>query len=137
MRAGQLAKLAGVSTDTLRYYERRGLLPPPRRTASNYRDYEPRAVQRVLLVRHALSLSFTVAELEKLLAVRNRGGAPCRNARALLARKLDDLDRRLGELRNLRRTLRTTLADWDARLSRTPDGARAGLLEAIPQRRSR
>jgi DNA-binding transcriptional MerR regulator len=135
MRSGQLARLARVSTDTLRYYERRGLLPRPTRGANNYRDYRPDALERVLLVRRALALSFSVAEMAQLLAVRNRGGAPCRAARELLARKLDGLEVRLRELRQLRRSLRDTLADWDARLLRTPPGSRARLLEAIPQRR--
>src|SRR5207253_7700218 len=66
--------VTGVQTCALPIYERRGLLPLPRRSANNYREYPPAALERVLLVRRALSLSFTVAELEKLLAVRNRGG---------------------------------------------------------------
>lgn len=131
MRARQLARKAGVSTDTLRYYERRGLLPLPPRSANNYRDYPDAALERVLLVRRALALSFTVGDLARLFAVRNRGGAPCRAARELLARKLDDLDVRLAELRKLKRSLRATLADWDARLLRTPDGSPALLLESI------
>jgi len=135
MKSGQLARLAGVSTDTLRYYERRGLLPRPVRGANNYRDYPPDALDRVLLVRRALALSFSVSEMAQLFAVRNRGGAPCRTARALLARKLDGLEVRLRELHALKRSLRATLADWDARLLRTPPGGRARLLESIPRQR--
>ena len=131
LRAGELAGMVGVSTDTLRYYERRGLLPLPERRENGYRDYARSAVDRVLLIRRALALGLTVDELGRLLRVRDRGGAPCVNARALLAEKLAQLDARLVELQDLRRVLRATLADWDSRLSRTATGARAGLLEAI------
>jgi DNA-binding transcriptional MerR regulator len=131
LRAGELAGMVGVSTDTLRYYERRGLLPLPPRRENGYRDYPRSAIDRVLLIRRALALGLTVDELGRLLRVRDRGGAPCRSARALLAEKVEQLEARLVELQDLRRVLRATLADWDARLVRTPAGARAGLLDAI------
>jgi DNA-binding transcriptional MerR regulator len=85
---------------------------------------------RVQLIRRALALGISVAELAQLVSVRDRGGAPCRKARSLLAGKLELLDARIVELRALRRTLRATLGDWDSRLARTPEGARASLLEA-------
>ena len=130
LKAGALAKRVGVSTDTLRYYERQGLLPAPPRAANGYRTYPATALARVQLIRRALALGISVAELAQLLRVRDRGGAPCRSARSLLAEKLALLDRRMVELRALRRTLRVTLDDWDSRLARTPAGARASLLEA-------
>jgi DNA-binding transcriptional MerR regulator len=139
-RAGELADAAGVSTDSLRFYERKGLLPSPPRTASNYRQYPRAALDRVLLIRRALGLGITVAELSQLLRVRDRGGAPCRNARALLAEKLEQLEERLKELQSLREALTNTLAEWDARLATTPPGVRAGLLEAVsskPETRSK
>jgi len=131
MRSGELSKLAGVSSDTLRFYERRGLLPLPARAENGYRSYSRAALDRVLLIRRALGLGISVAELGQLLRVRDRGGAPCHNARALLARKLEQLEERLAELHALRQALRETLQDWDAKLAKTPVGARAGLLEAI------
>jgi DNA-binding transcriptional MerR regulator len=131
-RSGQLAKAAAISSDSLRFYERRGLLPLPPRTESGYRAYPPSALDRVLLIRRALSLGLSIDELVRLLRVRESGGAPCRNARTLLAQKIDQLDTRLKELKMLRKTLRATLRDWDARLARTPPGVRAGLLEAVP-----
>ena len=130
-RAGQLAHLAGVSTDTLRYYERRGLLPLPPRSDGGYRLYPAAALRRVLLVRRALALGLSVKELAALLRVRDAGGVPCRNARQVLATKLETLDVRLRELQALRRTLRATLSDWDARLAAAPAGTRAGLLDSI------
>jgi DNA-binding transcriptional MerR regulator len=137
IRPGELAKAAGISTDSLRFYERKGLLPLPPRTDAGYRQYPATALDRVLLIRRALDLGFSTEELAKLLRVRERGGVPCGNARALLASKLEQLGQRLEELRLLRQTLRRTLADWDGRLARTPTGMRAGLLEAVTfQRRT-
>jgi DNA-binding transcriptional MerR regulator len=130
-RAGELAHLAGVSTDTLRYYERRELLPLPPRSDGGYRLYPEAALRRVLLVRRALALGLSVNELAALLRVRNAGGVPCRKARELLATKLEMLDLRLRELQALRRTMRATLSDWDARLAAAPAGTRAGLLDSM------
>jgi DNA-binding transcriptional MerR regulator len=131
-RSGELAEATGVSRDTLRHYERLGLLPRPRRTRSNYRQYAPDAVQRVQLIQRALSVGFSLAELTRVLRVRDAGGAPCRQVRALAADKLREIDRRLGELVAMRQLLKQLIVDWDERLKRTPDGQRAGLLELLP-----
>lgn len=132
LRSGELAKATGVSTDTLRHYERLGLLSRARRTLSNYRQYPPDAVQRVELIQRALSVGFILAELARVLRVRDAGGAPCQHVRALAADKLDQIDRRLRELVAMRKLLKQIIADWDERLKRTPDGQRAGLLELLP-----
>jgi DNA-binding transcriptional MerR regulator len=131
MRAGELARAAGVSTDTLRHYERKGVLARPRRSANGYREYPPEALARVLLVRRALGVGFTLAELARILRVRDRGGAPCREVRELAAAKLADVEEQLGSLAALRDELRATLEGWDTRLSKTSDGGRAGLLDAL------
>jgi DNA-binding transcriptional MerR regulator len=131
VRAGELARAAGVSTDTLRHYERKGVLQKPRRSPNGYREYPPDALARVLLVRRALAYGFTLGELALVLRARERGAAPCREVRALAAAKLSDVEARLGELKALRDELRSTLSDWDSRLSETADGGRAGLLESL------
>jgi DNA-binding transcriptional MerR regulator len=131
MRAGELARAAGVSTDTLRHYERKGVLGRPRRAANGYRQYPPEALERVLLVRRALGVGFTLDELARVLSVRERGAAPCREVRALAAAKLAEVEERLAELAALRGELRATLEEWDARLTRTAAGGRAGLLESL------
>jgi len=137
VRAGELARAAGVSTDTLRHYERKGVLGRPRRSANGYREYPPEALGRVLLVRRALSFGFTLDELARVLRTRERGGAPCREVRALAAGKLGEVESRLRELRALRGELRAILGEWDERLSGATDGARAGLLESLAGRRVR
>lgn len=132
MFSGQLAKLAGVSADTLRHYERIGVLLSPRRTDGGYRLYPADALARVQLIRRALSMGFSLPELVKILKVRDRGGAPCKQVRALAESKLRELDERLEELNQLRSHLADWIVAWDERLSRTPDGERAGLLEMLP-----
>jgi DNA-binding transcriptional MerR regulator len=131
LRSGQLARLTGVSTDTLRVYERRGLLPKARRSPNGYREYPPEAAHRVRLVRRALAIGFTLEELRQILNVRDRGGAPCREVRAIAGRKLELLEARIEELAGARDRLSDIVARWDRVLAETPQGARAALLEAL------
>jgi DNA-binding transcriptional MerR regulator len=132
-RSGELAGLAGVSTDTLRHYERKGVLASPRRSANGYRVYPMGALERVQLVRRALCVGFTLDELARILREREKGSAPCRQVRALAAGKLAEVETRLGELIMIRDELRSTLEDWDAWLAQTSAGERAGLLDALAQ----
>lgn len=131
MRSGELAKRLGISPDTLRHYERKRLLAPPHRTSGGYRVYGEEAVDRVLLVRRALAVGFSLDELARIFAIRDRGGAPCNKVRALAGEKLMEIEQRIRDLRQLRKTLRRLTADWDARLARS-NGGRAALLESLP-----
>src|SRR5205085_11549934 len=112
----ELARQTGVSTDTLRHYEHKGLLPKPERAASGYRRYSPDSAARVLLIQRALVVGFSLDELARVLGERDKGGAPCRSVRALVGARLEDLDRRLAELVALRAELRAIVDDWDGRL---------------------
>jgi DNA-binding transcriptional MerR regulator len=129
LRPGALARLAGVSKDTLRHYERKGLLAP-RRSSNGYREYPQEALGRVHLVQRALSVGFTLDELSRLLHIRYQGGAPCRQVRALAAAKLESMEVQLRDLTTLRDHLRELIGEWDARLAQTPSGKRAWLLES-------
>lgn len=131
LRSGELAKLAGVSTDTLRHYERLGVLPAARRQANGYREYDPDAIEHLRLVRSALAVGFTLTELARILQVRRRGGVPCREVRNLAAGKLSEIDALLRDMTEMRNRLRATLKGWDARLERAGAGEPAGLLEAL------
>jgi DNA-binding transcriptional MerR regulator len=88
------------------------------------------------MVRRALALGFSLAELARIFRVRERGGTPCREVRRMAEGKLEELDRRLADLASLRDHLRRLLADWDRRLDATPEGMRAGLLETLGERPS-
>jgi len=126
-----VARATGVSTDTLRHYERKGLLPRVQRTATGYRRYSAAAIERVLLIQRALVVGFSLEDLKRVLTVREQGGAPCRSVRALVGERLEALTRRIEELIALRDGLRELLAEWDGRLATTPQGRRAHLLETL------
>jgi MerR family copper efflux transcriptional regulator len=130
-RSSELAQLAGVSTDILRFYERQSLLAKPPRTSGNYRLYPAEALNRVRLVRGGLSLGFSVAELRQLLAVRDRGGIPCLQARKLAKSKLETIERDIRELQSLRKVLQKALREWDKKINTGPVVARLGLLETF------
>ena len=134
MRSGQLARLTGLSTDTLRHYERLGLLPLPRRTSGNYREYLPASQQRVELIQRALSVGFSLTELKAILAVRDKGGAPCRHVRDLMRSKIRDVNQQIRNLVSLRVELNRLSNEWDKRLQRTKPSQVARLLEAVPPR---
>ena len=136
LRSGELARLAGVSTDTLRHYERKGVLVAPRRSRNGYREYGAEALDRVLLVRRALIVGFTLDELARILKQRDGGRAPCREVRQLAVSKLAEIEERLKEMATVRDELRATIKDWDARLKRTIDGNQARLLEALADNQS-
>lgn len=118
-RAGELAQLTGVSTDTLRHYERKGLLAA-RRLPNGYRVYAAQAVERVRLIRSALAVGFGLDELARVLRVRDAGGAPCRQVRAFAANRLAELERLIDELCATRDELRELLQSWDQRLAGSP-----------------
>ena len=132
--AKALARATGVSTDTLRHYERKGLLARVHRTASGHRRYSLATVDRVLLIQRALVVGFSLNDLGRVLAVRDRGGAPCHNVRALVGERLDAMEQQIADLVILRDELRTLLADWDVILSNTPTGKPAHLLDSLGAR---
>ena len=131
LRSGELARLAGVSTDTLRHYERKGVLAAPRRSINGYREYPAEALDRVLVVRRALSVGFTLDELASIFKRRDRGGVPCRQVRELATAKLAEIETRLSEMEAVRDDLKAAIKGWDSRLAETPAGERAGLLESL------
>lgn len=131
LRSGELARLAGVSTDLLRHYERIGIVPRPERALNGYRQYPAITLDRVHAVRRSLTLGFSLPELARIFAIRDRGGAPCRKVRDLAEKKLRQVEQSLTEMKALRRQLRDTLLDWDRRLGKTPPGRRAELIESL------
>jgi len=141
LRSSDLSQLTGVSTDTLRHYERKGVLSRPRRSANGYREYPSSAVERVRMIQRALAVGFTLDELAPILSVRDRGGAPCNEVRALAAAKLTAVNDRLDELVSMRDELQKLLREWDELLRKSSPPERAGLLDVLaaraPQRRNR
>lgn len=131
LRSGALARLAGVSPDTLRFYERAKLIQPPARSSGSYRRYPAGALRRVRLIRGALALGFRVEELTEILRARDSGTAPCQRVRILAAGKLYDLDNRIAELSSLRKLLVAAIRDWDKLLKKAGPGKCAELLDSF------
>ena len=110
MRSGQVARNAGVNVETLRYYERRGILPTPERRASGYREYTEEAVGVIRFVKRAQELGFSLDEVETLLLLAAGGPESCDSARALATRKLDELGAKMRSIRAMQDSLRRLVA---------------------------
>jgi len=127
----ELARMCGVSADTIRHYERKGVIPPPVRGVNGYRRFPPETAERVRLIRRAVAIGFSLDEIARMFRQRAAGAPPCRQVRALAAEKLAELDRRIAEMAAIRGELAAMAAQWDVRLAATPEGEPARLLESI------
>lgn len=110
MQIGEIATATGISRDTLRFYEKRGLLRA-RRSANGYRDYPPEAVDWLRYIRLAQTLGFTLGEIEADLPLLAEPDAAAPQLRAALQRKLTDIDRRIDGLQMLRGELARRLGE--------------------------
>lgn len=132
LRIGEVAAACGVSVDTVRHYERRGLLPAAPRTEANQRMFPAQAIARVALIRRSVQFGFSLAELAVFLKSRDKGVAPCRAVRQAAGQILERVEAQLADLTKRRRTMRRTLRDWDVRLTNAAPNTAARLLEALP-----
>jgi DNA-binding transcriptional MerR regulator len=105
MSVGQLAARVGVRSDTIRYYERAGLLPPPTRTAADHRRYGEAAIDRLHFIQGAQRLGLRLRDIGDLLSVRDTGNCPCEPAEQLLRRRITEVDAELSRLTALRADL--------------------------------
>ncbi len=105
MRIGELAEQSGVPTKTIRFCESSGLLADPARTPSGYRDYDQEVLDRLNFIRHAQTAGLTLAEIRQILAISDDGQPPCGHVTELIDEHLDEVDQRLRELTQTRRTL--------------------------------
>jgi MerR family mercuric resistance operon transcriptional regulator len=116
---GELARQANVHVETLRYYERRGLIPRPQRTVSNYRVYSSDDLRRVKFVKQAQGLGFSLNEIKKLLALRATPRARCADVRRYATQKIEDIDARICSLARMRKTLEKLLDECSGNRSAT------------------
>jgi Cu(I)-responsive transcriptional regulator len=107
MWIGRTAKAAGVNTQTLRYYERRGLLGRARRGQSGYREYSADAVDVVRFIKRAQELGFSLDEIEELIRLRGVRRSERHRVRAIAERKIEEIDRKIAHLTAMRRALDT------------------------------
>src|ERR1700750_566697 len=105
MTAGALAKQAGVKIDTVRYYERHGLLPKPPRTNSGYRAFPHASLGRLRFIKRAQALGFTLNEVKQLLALRFSPGITCTDVRKRAQAKLADIQQKIDSLHAMKRAL--------------------------------
>jgi MerR family transcriptional regulator, copper efflux regulator len=134
LRSGELARLTGVSADTLRHYEKLGILPTSQRTSGGYRIFPPSAVERVLLAQRALQLGFSLKELSEILRTRDNGGVPCHRVLHLTEEKLRSLGQQIQELRRTQSYMRKLVRDWRKKMEDTPAGNKAMLLHSLVDR---
>src|SRR3989442_5106364 len=107
VRISQLATQAGVTTKTLRYYERVGILPARSSSASGYRDYRPDVLERLGFSRAGQAVGLSLGEIRQVVALRDRGETPCDHVYRLLARRTAELNDRINDLQSLKRELQS------------------------------
>lgn len=110
MKIGDLAAASGTTARTIRFYEQAGVLPAPGRTASGYRDYGSEVVDRLAFIRRAQAAGLSLREIRQVLAILDRGDAPCGHVRGVLADRLDAVRAQIAELVTLETHLETLLA---------------------------
>ena len=104
MRIGELAKRAGVTTDTIRYYEREGLLGPPARTPAGYRDYDEVALEDLRFIKKGQTLGLRLTDMREVMAITSGGGVCCDHVRTTITARRKEVDEQIRELQELRST---------------------------------
>lgn len=127
LKIGEVSRQTGIGIETLRFYEKSGLLDKPARTYSGYRMYSSDVLDRLSFIKRAQVLGFSLDEIRKLIDDARRGHSPCDEVREIVRTRLEDLDRRMREMARYRKELARTLEEWD-RVGRAP-GHICGLIE--------
>ena len=120
MRTSEVAAEAGVNPQTLRYYERRGILPRPSRTSAGYRVYSAEAVRLIRFIKRSQALGFTLGEVEELLRLRSDRRASCAQVKSAAEAKLHDIDEKVRALKSMRRALGVLLRSCNDRVRQCP-----------------
>ncbi len=133
-RVGAVAKAAGVSVQTLHYYERLGLLPKPERSAANYRLYSPETIRRVQFIKKAQAIGITLEETKQILDLTDHGRAPCHRVVELGRKHLQEIEARLTQLQAFHRLLARSVDEWakDDKPGRVCAGEFCDLIERLP-----
>lgn len=119
LRTGEVAERAGVNVETLRFYEREGILPEPPRRASGYREYPPETVSRVRFVKRAQELGFSLKEIKELLDLTAVPRAKSGRVRQLAQTKIAEIEHKISDLQAMRQTLMDLVCACDGRLPLT------------------
>ena len=127
LKIGEVAKLSGVGIETLRFYEKSGLLGRPARTQSGYRVYNAAVLQRLDFIKRSQMLGFSLDEIKRIIADKEAGRSPCHEVREIVRQRLDELDERLKEMRRHRKELGAAFKNWEE--TGELDGNVCGLIE--------
>ena len=117
LRAGQVARQAGVNVETLRFYERKGILPEPPRRSSGYREYPPETVELIRFVKRAQQLGFSLREIHELLDLRKVPRRASRKVPRLVQQKLTEIEHKIRDLQAMHRALGELLCACEDRAS--------------------
>ena len=112
MQIGELAKRVGVNIQTIRFYERKKLLPPPERKSSGYRVYSGEDLHRLRFIRQAKDLGFSLDEIREILAMRARGACPCGRVLGMAEHHLRDIQQRIRQMTRFERELSLAVKQW-------------------------
>lgn len=127
LKIGEVARRAGIGVETLRFYERSGLLDRPARTEGGYRLYDAVALKTLEFIKRAQSLGFTLEEIKRIIAESRAGQRPCAEVRETVRRRLAEIDEQMAQIRRYRNALAATLKQWDEK--GFADGDFCGLIE--------
>ena len=136
MTVGQLAREAGVNLETVRFYERKGLMPRPPRRPSGYREYPPEAVRRIRFIQRGKELGFSLREIAELLRLRVDPGRNCAEVKRQAEAKLADIEMKLRELRHMQMALKKLASECTGR-GPTSQCPLLDALEAVQEGRSK
>lgn len=113
LKIGEVSKRSGIGIETLRFYEKGGLLSRPSRTGSGYRMYDSEVLERLAFIKRAQMLGFSLDEIKQIIAEKDAGQSPCPAVREVVRHRLEELDERMAQMRRYRRELAEALAEWD------------------------
>jgi DNA-binding transcriptional MerR regulator len=134
LKIGEVSKQSGVGIETLRFYEKLGLLGRPARTASGYRLYDKETLERLDFIKRAQVLGFTLAEIARIIAEKQAGQSPCAEVREIVRARLKELDERMREMQRYRKELAAALNEWETAGDRK--GHVCGLIEGTTMKHS-
>ncbi|NQD38270.1 Cd(II)/Pb(II)-responsive transcriptional regulator [Permianibacter sp. IMCC34836] len=127
MRIGELAAQAGVDVQTIRYYEKAGLMAEPHRTESGYRQYRPEQLDTLQFIRHCRSLDMSLAEVRTLLDFRDHPDRTCTDVDQLIARHIEQLHQRIAQMQQLEQQLKVL----QQRCGEQRTAAECGILQSL------
>jgi len=127
MTAGQVARRAGVGVETVRFYEKNGLLEEPARRASGYREYDGRTVDRLRFILRAKDIGFTLTEIKDLLSLRSSSDQPCDDVRGRAEAKITEIEEKVALLLRMKQVLRRLVSSC----GKQEDSSRCPVLEAL------